>query len=425
MSSPILGIMPLFDFAALGGTALVFLFPVTHRKSIFLRYVTIGLIYLLGGALSAYFRFGNPADWLLEYMITFLAVHFCAEITRKEVIYHTIWIVIVTKLFMTIYRFILLFDGPLGLPFWLQTIFITLYISAYIFILGISVARSLLLNHSFHIGPRQFSSALLLMIIYEVLGYFLESTLLPERNIPLSLLIIMSQIYSVTVLFLQNALFSKSAIQQELDKLNYLWHHQKNQYDLSKENISLINRKCHDLRHQVSAIRRMGGAKDRDSFLKEIEESINIYDSLVRTNNEALDTILTEKSLYCQSHDIHINCVADGEKMNFIAPVDIYTIFGNAMDNAIESVMKNEKRESRFIDVMIFTKNSMLIINIINPFDQSLEFDEELPISTKPANGYHGFGLKSIRHTVGNYNGFVTVDTRDRSFTLSVVIPLQ
>ncbi len=426
MISSILPIMSLFDFAALGGTTLVFLFPVTHRKNIVLRYVMLGFFYLLAGALSAYFRFGNPADWLLEYLLTFLAVDFCAEMTRKGVIYHTLWIVIVTRLFMSVYRFLeLLPGGPFFQPFGIQMMLIILYISAYIFTLGISVARSLLLNHTFRIGPRQFSSALLLMVIYEVLGYFLESTFLPAGNVPLSLLILMCQAYAVTVLFLQNALFSKSAIQQELDKLNYLWHHQKNQYDLSKENISLINRKCHDLRHQVSAIRQMEGTGDKDGYLKEIEESINIYDSLVRTNNEALDTILTEKSLYCQSHDIHINCVADGLKMNFIAPVDIYTIFGNAMDNAIESVMKNENRESRFIDVMIYTKNDMLIINIINPFDQNLEFDEDLPRSTKPANGYHGFGLKSIRHTVEKYNGFVTVDTRGRSFTLSAVIPLS
>ena len=426
MTSPMAQLMPLFDFAALGGTALVFLFPVTHRRRITTRYILIGLIYLLTGSLSSYFPFNYPSNWILEYLITFIAVSFCAEMTRREVIYHTIWIVIATKLYMTIYSLIdlLLFAENPSWPLWLQLIFIILYIGLYIFLIGISIARALLLNHTFHIGPRQFLSSLLLMILFEVLGYFLEFLFLPERNFPMSFLIVMSQVYAVTVLFLQNALFSQSAIRQELDKLNYLWQHQKNQYKLSKENISLINRKCHDLRHQVAAIRQLGTKDDRDSVLKEVEDSIRIYDSLVRTNNEALDTILTEKSLYCQSHAIHINCVADGEKMNFIAPVDIYTIFGNAMDNAIESVIRNKNRENRFIDVMVFLKNEMLIISIINPLDRRLEFDEDLPRSTKPANGYHGFGLKSIRHTVEKYNGFVTVDTRNDSFTLSLVIPL-
>ena len=72
---------------------------------------------------------------------------------------------------------------------------------------------------------------------------------------------------------------------------------------------------------------------------------MQIYSAIVRTGNEILDTILTEKSLICENSGIHISCVADGSLLAFMNPVDLYTLFGNALDNAIEAVRKLESKE--------------------------------------------------------------------------------
>ena len=39
--------------------------------------------------------------------------------------------------------------------------------------------------------------------------------------------------------------------------------------------------------------------REKEDYLDEIERSIQIYDSTIETGNEVLDTVLTEKSLYC------------------------------------------------------------------------------------------------------------------------------
>lgn len=107
-------------------------------------------------------------------------------------------------------------------------------------------------------------------------------------------------------------------------------------------------------------------------------------------------------------------------------PVDLYTIFGNALDNAIESVKDNADREKRIIDVLVYAEKQMLVIQIINPVARPLQFDEEgLPMSTKVNDGYHGFGLKSIRHTVKRYGGFLTVKVENGCFYLQILLPMQ
>ena len=67
---------------------------------------------------------------------------------------------------------------------------------------------------------------------------------------------------------------------------------------------------------------------------------ISIYDSMLKTGNEALDVIFAEKSLVCRKNDIKLNCMIDGAKLSFMENTDIYALFGNLMDNAIEAIEK-------------------------------------------------------------------------------------
>jgi sensor histidine kinase regulating citrate/malate metabolism len=141
-------------------------------------------------------------------------------------------------------------------------------------------------------------------------------------------------------------------MKQELELVNLLLEKEHEQYRLSKENIAIINQKCHDLKHQIRAVRKVT-EEERDQYLREVEESISIYESIVQTGNEVLDTILTEKSLYCREKGITISCVADGKLLEFINPMDLYSLFGNALDNSIEAVEQFEEEEKRQIDVLI------------------------------------------------------------------------
>ena len=141
-------------------------------------------------------------------------------------------------------------------------------------------------------------------------------------------------------------------MRQERLVSDLLWRQQKEHYRIAKENIDIINRKCHDLKHQIAALRDMCTKEEREKYIEEIQDSIQIYEAMVKTGNDVLDTILTEKSLACKENNIVVSCVADGKGLEFLHPIDLYTIFGNAMDNAIECVknlQKQEKKQKRLL----------------------------------------------------------------------------
>lgn len=147
--------------------------------------------------------------------------------------------------------------------------------------------------------------------------------------------------------------------------------------------------------------------------------------NMLRTGNDVLDTILTEKSLACKENDIVVSCVADGKGLEFLHPIDLYTIFGNAMDNAIECVKNSPKQEKRQIDVLIHRQHQFLIVQIMNPVEEELEFEDNLPVTTKHDKAYHGYGLRSIKNSVKKYNGVFQVKIKDGCFCLKILFPIK
>ncbi|MDD3139952.1 MAG: ATP-binding protein [Lachnospiraceae bacterium] len=227
------------------------------------------------------------------------------------------------------------------------------------------------------------------------------------------------------VLWVQTNQKEKLNLQRELDGINAAARQQEKQYIMTSETIESINRKCHDLKHQIRSLREMTEDIEKKEYLSEIENDIMIYDVALMTGNRALDTVLMEKGLFCKNHMIQWSCMVDGTKLDFMKLEDIYAIFGNALDNAVEAVLELINIEKRVISVKILEQNQLLMIQIQNYYNESLRFENGLPVTTKKDKQEHGYGMKSIRHTVEKYNGVVTIQARNQVFMLQILIPIS
>lgn len=127
---------------------------------------------------------------------------------------------------------------------------------------------------------------------------------------------------------------------RELDGIRFMWQQQERQYEITSDTIENINRKCHDLKYQIHNLSDITDETEKREYLQELERDIMIYDVSLQTGNRALDVVLMEKGLFCKNHEIQWSCMVDGSRMNFMKAEDIYGIFGNALDNAIEAVSR-------------------------------------------------------------------------------------
>lgn len=226
------------------------------------------------------------------------------------------------------------------------------------------------------------------------------------------------------VLWMQVYEKERMSLERELDGINNAWRQQKKQYEVTRETIDSINRKCHDLKHQIRALRKMADEQERKEFIDSIEQDIMIYDTAVKTGNQALDTVLMDKGLFCKDHGIAWSCMADGSMLDFMRVEDIYAIFGNALDNAVSAVLKLSDPDKRIISVKIITQNNLVVIQIQNYYDADLQFNQGLPLTTKHNKQDHGYGMKSIRYTAEKYNGTITVNAEHQIFKLQILIPV-
>ena len=226
------------------------------------------------------------------------------------------------------------------------------------------------------------------------------------------------------VLFLLFNILNIKQLKTELTITSQLLNKAEEQYKQNKENVDLINIKCHDLKHQI---RNFGNkANISNETVKELENIINIYDSNIKTNNDALDLILTEKSLLCQKKNINLKCFADCSKLNFITEADLYSLFGNMIDNAIEAVTKIEDVNKRSISLIVRNALSCTSIFISNYYEGKIILDNNgMPKTTKLNNGYHGYGLKSIKLIVDKYNGDFKIDIKDSIFMIQILFTEQ
>lgn len=217
-------------------------------------------------------------------------------------------------------------------------------------------------------------------------------------------------------------LLSEKEVRSELDFVRRLWQQEKEQYAVSRDNIDIINIKCHDMRHRIRELAQ--GKSFSDEEIAEIENSISIYDSAVKTGNAALDVILTEKSLRCHANDVLFTCVADGSLLSFMSESDTYSLFGNILDNAIEATLKIAEHDGRTIGLKIRRSGEFVSVNVKNPFVGELDFDEGgLPRTTKNDKNYHGFGIKSITYLVQKYGGDLSLVANNGVFNLNILFP--
>lgn len=228
----------------------------------------------------------------------------------------------------------------------------------------------------------------------------------------------------IAILWAYHVQLIESQLKVDFDSMKNILDMQYASYQMSKQSVDLINQKYHDLKHQIHILREEFGSQSGLECLDKMQKEIESYEAQNKTGNKILDTILTGKSLYCQQNDIKLTCVADGHLLDFMDILDISSVFGNALDNAIESVGAIEEKEKKLIHITVCQTKGFVRIKIENCYNRELGFENGLPQTTKADRNYHGYGLKSIKATVKKYSGSVTIEAKDGWFELRILIPL-
>ena len=280
-----------------------------------------------------------------------------------------------------------------------------------------------------HAAPTRLTitaAAMLMAVVMAVTAFAVSNlSFISDNGVTMSVMSIfyirtLVDMAGVLILTVQHEQLREAALHSELSAMDAVLRRQYEQYRQSKENIRLINRRYHELKMQIAAIRAERDQAKQNAALAEMESDIRRYEAENKTGNPVLDTLLTAKSLYCQQHGINMTCVADGTLLNFLTTGEICTIVGTALDNATESVLTEQDPEKRLIRTAIYAQNGFVMLR----FENYCADPVELGPDGLPARSSHGgYDLKSVRAAAEAHGGTLTLHWENEWFTVRILLP--
>ena len=176
----------------------------------------------------------------------------------------------------------------------------------------------------------------------------------------------------------------------------------------------------HDLKNHLLVMESSQNTEETRHMAKTLRVQIADYEDYLHTGNEFLDIILKDKAAKSHEKQIDFSAMVDFHGIGFMESLDISTIFGNAIDNAIEA-SENLPEYKRLITVKAERVRDMLLITIKNNMSPGSHLTEQ---TTKKDRFLHGFGLPNIRKAVERYGGQCSIKTENGMFILKILIPI-
>ena len=227
------------------------------------------------------------------------------------------------------------------------------------------------------------------------------------------------------VLYAQQEQLRRMRSTLDLAEINTSLASQHAEYLQSKENLEAMGRLAHDLKHQIVALRAELDPERSSAQFEQLEASVAKASAQQHSGNPVLDIVLTTKMRTCADRNITFTCVADGKLLDGMESMDIATLFGNALDNAIEATSRLADPEQRLIRLALHRQGQFAMVRVENYYDSALRHTADGSLATtKRDDRSHGFGVKSIRHIARQYGGDATINPHDYWFDLHILLPL-
>lgn len=182
-----------------------------------------------------------------------------------------------------------------------------------------------------------------------------------------------------------------------------------------------VRRAYHDMKNHLLILQDQ--AEDSQEIRRSIEslqEEIEGYEAYCHTGNDFLDVVIRDKIRAARSRNIDFQEMIRFGDGGFMEPLDISTIFGNALDNAIEASEKMAE-SMRLITVKAARIHDMMVIAVENNMQPDTPVYER---TSKKDKSMHGFGIANIQSAAERYGGQCTTKAGDGKFVLKVVIPI-
>jgi len=194
-------------------------------------------------------------------------------------------------------------------------------------------------------------------------------------------------------------------------------------YKCRQEDELKVRELYHDMKNHLLILQNNLETEQKEKYINNMLREIKVVESYIDTGNDFLNCIINEKYKEAVSKGIDFEAIIDFSEITFMNPMDICTIFSNAIDNAIEACERIEVPWQKILKVKAKKVRNFLIITFENSSIKVLVLENQSIKTTKQDKNMHGFGLNNIKKVVEKYQGEYKIKREKEQFILYLVIP--
>lgn len=197
-------------------------------------------------------------------------------------------------------------------------------------------------------------------------------------------------------------------------KINYDYY--AKQMESNKKAMAVI----HDIRKHIrvmNELKQSEASSQLEGYTEVFEEMIEPLMIKQYSDSAILNIIINDKIDYCQKNSILFEVDIQPVSLGFMEPIDVTTIFGNILDNAIEAC---EKAQEKKIILKICPYNEMIYVQLSNTYVGNVQWNHENRPKTQKGEG-HGIGLENVDNTLHKYDGSMEFSAEDGWFTVEIM----
>lgn len=183
----------------------------------------------------------------------------------------------------------------------------------------------------------------------------------------------------------------------------------------------------HDLHNHIEAIYQCltgGDIQEAMRYCEDLRTPVREISQTIWTGDRAIDYLISSKMALAEQEQIKTTANIEYPHNTNIRNVDLTTILGNLLDNALEAAGKAPD-SLRFLNLIIRRINAMLIIKVENGYGEVPTQKNGALMTSKTDTAFHGWGLKSVQTAAERYDGTINTEYKDGIFKSVVTLSFQ
>ena len=178
---------------------------------------------------------------------------------------------------------------------------------------------------------------------------------------------------------------------------------------------------AHDMRNHVMTLKKYDNERNGEQlheYIQNLGQELTLYETQVWTGIEILDYLLTQEKKKADQRNIAFQIETQRIDELPFSDVEIVSVFGNLLDNAIEACEKM-KTEKRWIHVLLKKQRHMFFMEIVNSVEQ--EADQK-NVEKNKEGGLHGYGLINVRQIVERHKGEMNCQATGGEYSVTIIM---